>query len=515
MVSRFLLAALVTIPAAAAGWTDYQSGPLHIVSNAGDKTARDRLNEIEQLRYELGVLLGKDKLDTIWPVDLVIFPNQREYTPHALPQPWVEGGSAILGAWMGDTALPHDLLRQLTRRLIEDNAGRMPEAIETALCDLFATIQVKGTIVNLGAPPAADELPPDRMAAWAKIQMLATLPDYAGKLHVYLNNLQQGGDETAAAHNAFDLTPAQLNARVDTYRRAGAFAAAQISGETIDAARDFDEEHITQAAADQLLAELKSAGKAYPPDSPRGLLAQGTRASLLAAAKAVPKWAEPHVKLAALESNPAAKIKELKQAATLNSRDSASWQALAIAQAAGGQYSEADHSWIQAERNAVNDADRQRLHQARLDADEARVEFEIAERKRIAAEQAADLERLRNQSLAEVRAAEDRANKEQGPLKPGTVVVPWWKDADGQKLSGTLTRIDCLKGPMRLTVQPASGMPVQLLIRDPQKVQVQGANEAVLGCGVQKPARKINLVHTGKPDAATGTAGEVLMLEFP
>ena len=514
MVSRLLLATLVVIPVSAASWTDYHLGPLHVISNAGDKTGRDRLNEIEQLRHELGVLLGKDNLDSVWPIDLVLFPNQREYTPHAPPQPWVEGGSAELGAWMGDAALPHDLLRQLTRRLIEDNAGRMPEAIETALCDLLSTIQAKGTIVMIGAAPASGELPPDRMAAWTKIQMLATLPDYAGKLHVYLNNLQQGGDESAAAHNAFDMTPAQLDARVEAYRRAGQFAAAQVSGETIDPARDFDEDRLPESAVDALLAELKSAGKDFPPDSPRGLLAQGTRTSLQAAAKAAPKWADPHVELAALESNPAGKVKELKLAASLKPRDSSVWQALANAQADAMQYTDSDRSWIQAERNAVNPADRERLHQIRLDMDQKRVEFEIAERKRIAAEEAADLERLRNESLAEVRAAEDAVNKER-PLKPGTVIVPWWKDADGQKLSGTLTRIDCLKGPLRLTVQPASGAAVQLLIPDPNNVQIQGGKEVAFGCGAQKPGKAINVVHNGKPDAATGTAGEVLMLEFP
>jgi hypothetical protein len=416
---------------------------------------------------------------------------------------------------MGDAALPHDLLRQLTRRLIEDNAGRMPVAIETALCDLFSTIQVKGVIVSIGAPLGSGELSADRMAAWAKIQMLATLPDYAGKLHVYLNNLQQGGDEVAAAHNAFDLTPAQLKQRVDAYLSAGKFAAAQVSGETVDPNRDFDEKLIPESAANDLLAELKSSGKDFPPDSPRGLLAKGTRASLQAAVKAVPRWSEPHAKLAALEADPAAKIKELKLAATLSPRDSAGWQRLAVAQAAAEQYAEADRSWIQAERNAVNDADRQRIHKTRLDMDDERAAFEIAERKRLAAEQASELEHLRQQAQAEVQAAEDKANKELGGVKPGTVVVPYWKNADGQKLSGTLTKIDCLKGPLRLNVQPASGAPVLLLIRDPEKVQVQGSDQAVFACGAQKPVKKVNVVHDAKPDKATGTVGEVLMLEFP
>ena len=143
---------------------------------------------------------------------------------------FVEGGSATLGAWTADTPLPRDLLRALTLLLVGDNAGRMPESIQTALCDLFSTIDVKGTKVLLGAPLPSGELPPDRMRAWAKMQLLATNPDYSGKIRVYLNNLQQGGDEDLAARNAFGMTPAKLNELVDAYLRAGKFTAAPAIG---------------------------------------------------------------------------------------------------------------------------------------------------------------------------------------------------------------------------------------------------------------------------------------------
>ena len=153
MVFRaFLVTALLAPLASAANWTDYRSGPLHVISNAGDKPARDRLTEMEQLRYTLGALLGKTDLQLIWPVDLVLFPTQRDLGPHALPQPFVEGGSAALSTWTADTALPRDFLRQLTQRFLDANAGRMPEATELALQDLFSTIQVNATKVSLGAP---------------------------------------------------------------------------------------------------------------------------------------------------------------------------------------------------------------------------------------------------------------------------------------------------------------------------------------------------------------------------
>ncbi len=517
MAPRILFAiALTTISASAAGWTDYRTGPFHVISNAGDRAARERLNEIEQLRHELGVVLGKDNLDTVWPLDLVVFANQREYAPHALPQPMVDGGSATLAAWAGDTALPRDFLRQLTLLLIENNAGRMPEATETALCDLFSTIQVNGTRVLLGAPLAAGELSPARLAAWAKLQMLATQPEYSAKLRVYLNNLQQNGDEGVAAHNAFDLTAAELNRRAEANLHAGTFAAAQISAEALNPNRDFVEKPVPETAINDLFAELKAGGKDFPPESARGLLARATnRPSLRLAIEANPRWAEPHEQLADLETEPAVIIQELKTAATLEPRNSGYWQALAVAQADAKKFADADKSWNLAERNAVNDTERARIHETRLDMDERAAAFQVAERKRLAAERIADNQRVLDGALAEVHAAEDAANKRMGGLKPGQTVVPWWNAVDGQKVSGTLTKIDCLKGPLRLTVKPDSGAAVQLLIRDRDNLTLKGTNEAVFGCGVQKPARKINLVHNGKPDATLGTSGDVSMLEFP
>ena len=515
---RAFIAALTLLASAqaAATWTDYKSGPLHVISNAGDKPARDKLTEIEQLRYTLGAVIGKMDVQTVWPVELVLFANQRELGPHALPQPFVAGGDATMAAWTADVALPHDWLRELTRRLIEDNAGRMPESIEVALADLFSTIQVNATKVSLGAPPSAGELSQERMRAWAKMQMLATQPAYSGKLRVYLNNLQQSGEEDVASRNAFGIPVAELNQRADIYLRAGGFTASAVNGEALSPARDFIEKPVAQSAVDVLFAELKAAGKEFPPDSPRGLLAKNTRASLELAVKANPHWSEPHVALAALETQPAAKAKELKIAATLEPRNAATWQALALVQASAEQFAEADKSWALAERNAANEAERTRIHQAHLDLEEQRAAFEVAERKRKLEDDAAALQRIKDNAAAEVRAAEEASHQRTGTLAPGAAPVAWWQDEDGQKLSGTLTRVDCLTGgPLKLTVQPASGKPVFLLIRDTHNLAVKGANQANFACGVQKPVRKINLVHDGKADAKQGTAGDVRMVELP
>src|SRR5262249_39806876 len=131
-------------------------------------------------------------------------------------------------------------------------------------------------------------------------------------VRVYLNNLQQTGDEAVGVRNAFNSTTAKIEAQVDAYVRAGNFAAAPAQGEPFNPNRDFVEKPVPQPAIDALLAELKAAGKNFPPDSPRGLVAKNTRASLELAAKANARWAEPHFRLAALETNSVAKIVDLQ-----------------------------------------------------------------------------------------------------------------------------------------------------------------------------------------------------------
>jgi hypothetical protein len=515
---RLLLLLATAASLFAADWTEYRSGPYRVVSNAGDKAARERLNEMEQVRQALGAMLGKQEMQSVWPVTLILFDNAKQYGPNAVPKPFVDGGSAILSAWSADTPLPLDWKHELARNLIEDNAGRMPESIETALGDLCSTLQVTGTRITLGAPLPQGMLTGDRLRAWSRMQYLATNVELAARLRIYLNNLQQGGDEPLALKNAYNLTVEEVDQRVAEYAKAAKFETTSLPGRAINPSRDFVEKPVSASAITALLAELKAAGSGnitYDPDSPRGLVAKNTKPSLELAATANPRWAEPHVKLAALETNPLAKVKELKTAAALEPRSVAIWQALAGAQTAANQQTDAARSWASAMRAAPNDAERERLRKIQREAEERRIEFEIAEKRRAASERAQELENLKQQAAAEIHAAEEAANKAQGGLKSDAKPVEWWNDPKGEPVEGKLTRVDCLKGPLKLTVEKSAGAQTVVLIPDPNKLTVRGAGEASFACGLQRPARSIKLEHDAKPDAKMGTAGNVLVVEFP
>ncbi|HEV8416144.1 MAG TPA: hypothetical protein VGQ49_21305 [Bryobacteraceae bacterium] len=503
-----LIAVLLASSAFAADWTEYRMGPFRVISNAGDRAARERLTQMEQTRHVLAGMLGKADLPTVWPIVLVLFPNQKEYGPHALPQPFVPGGSSDLSAWTADTPQPLDWRREIVRRLIADNAGLLPGVTVTALEDLFSTIEVNATRVKLGAPLPAGALPPERLREWAKIQLLATNPEYAGRFRVYLGNLQQGNEESVAARNGFDLTLAELNRRADAYFHAGMFEASPVFGEALNPNRDFIEKRVPASDVDDWLAELKAAGKTFPPGSPRGLFADGTTVSLEQAVKANPRWAEPHVRLAELEGNALVKVSRLKEATALEPQTSAYWQALAQAQTAAGQPVDAAKSWISAERTARTDADRGRIHEIRMQAEQRRIDAEIADKQRAADDRAADLQRVKDGAAAEVRAAEAKANREQGGLKSGATPVPFAQIYGGATVTGTLIQVDCLNGPRRLTIQNAKST-VQVLVRG-----TEGLNPADFTCGVQKPVRQVMVIHDSKPDAKLGTVGNVTTYEL-
>src|ERR1700732_2073554 len=115
MLRSAWIAVLLTSTVFAADWTEYRMGPFRVISNAGDRPARERLTEMEQTRHVLAGMLGKTELQTIWPLVLVLFQSQKEYGPRALPQPFVPGGSSDLSAGAADTPQP-DRLREDWRR---------------------------------------------------------------------------------------------------------------------------------------------------------------------------------------------------------------------------------------------------------------------------------------------------------------------------------------------------------------------------------------------------------------
>lgn len=494
----------------AADWTEYRTGPLRVVSNAGDGDARLRLTEMEQIRYVLGGMLGKDPLrhealEVIWPITLVLFESDGDRAAYALPAPFVEGGSANLS-----TTPSPEWRSAIVQQLIEANAGRMPQEVETALADLFASVEVKTTRVVIGAPVSG--LSGARRREWARLHMLATQPEYAGRLRVYLKNLQ-GADITLAAFNSYNVQAAELERRMNAYADQGVFQGVEVFGEAITPSKEFYERRLPPAEVDALLAELKAAGKTFPPESPRGLLAEGTRDSLYAAAAANPKWAEPHFRLAATLQDPKSKTVPLEKAVQLEPRRVDYWEALANAQIAANLYIEAAKSWLGAERAAPTESERARIRRARAAIEQQRVDAELALARVARDEAERELRRVIAESDARVRAAERAANTEnraQATFTEGQAAVTFKEAFTGVRLTGRLAEVECLDNIFKLVIEGGAGSISTVLVQ----ANPEQDGKPVFACGSLSPPRRIEVVHNGRADIRWNTVGEVETFEL-
>ena len=106
------------------------------------------------------------------------------------------------------------------------------------------------------------------------------------------------------------------------------------------------------------------------------------------------------------------------------------------------------------------------MHAARMSIEQQRLDYEEAEKKRKAEEDARDMEKLKAAARAEVHALEDKANG--GAAQRQSNAVPWW---DGPKptgkIGGALKQVDCLGSQARLIIEGDDRKTVKLLVADP------------------------------------------------
>ncbi len=535
------------------------SGPFHVLCAAGDKAAREQMNQLEQFRHALGSALGKSDLHLTWQVEVIVFKNGRQLPP-ASPTLTLARDSYLI-ATTENAGVSPDRFRELARLFIEQNTSHLPVEIERGLLDLFSTLQVSGTHITLGTPiPAAA-----RSRDWARMHLLNVEPAYAGRTRVLISNLEQGSDLDVGYRNAYEKSVAQIDKQLDAYVVAGTFGTTTISARPINAMRDF---HLSTADADtpklaiaDLLLSTNSpnAESAYNAlhgsDAAEGLgllalhankkaeaarlfasaIASETKnarvyfeAALLESdppkarkqlARAItlnPAWGEPPYRLALLETDLDRRSELLKKATSLDPRKVEYWQALAKNETDAARFIDAQKAWGGAERAAATPEERSRIRETRLQLQGDRAEHEAAERRRKAEEEARDLERVKNASMAAIHEAESRTNKK---LNPDGSAPPkaleWWNGTDASgKLEGTLQRFDCMGRQARLIIHGGDGKTVQLLVRDPSQIVLSGGGELTLACGPQKPPRKVLVLYNPKPDKKLGTAGEAASIEF-
>ena len=147
-----------------------------------------------------------------------------------------------------------------------------------------------------------------------------------------------------------------------------------------------------------------------------------------------------------------------------------------------------------------------------MSIEQQRLDYEEAERRRDAEEEARELDALKAKARAEVHELEARYNK--GAPKSGGAAVPWWDGPKpGGKISGMLKQVDCLGKQARLLVEGDDRKILKFLVVDPTHIAITGGGEQSLGCGVQKP-RRVVVEYFPKANGRLATAGEVATIEF-
>ncbi len=550
---------LVSVGAAEERWIEMQTGGFQIFSNAGAKPGRETLVRFEEFRFALAAVLGKPELQLEPPARILLFKTGTEAASFPATQTGRDRFAIVLAA---GAPVPREVFRDVALQLLESNSGRMPAEIEKSLADLYSTAEIIGIRVTLGKPLPASE----RTKTWAKLHMLSTDPSYYGKLKVLFSNLQKGSDTVPAYRNAFGKSEAEIDREAERYLAAGNFVTVSAPNRPLSPERDFPEKPVEPRAAKLAIADLLS-GKGsraiyesliregqYVPEAHEGLgllslrekapdavlrhfkdamdagtkqarpfleyarLESNPESAIPAFERALeldPKLAEAHFLIAGRLTDPKKRIEHLTSAASLAGRNPEYWKALGEALLGEKRFGEAAKAYTQAEHASNGDRQRTEFREARLGLEQQRLDYEAAERKRIAEEKERELRKLKEVAIAEVRALEAKANQANAPDEPGRKVVEWWDGPKASgKLRGSLKQVDCIGKLARLVIESEDRKAVRLLVRDPAQITIIGGGERSFGCGAQKP-RRVIVEYFPKSNPKLATQGEVASIEFP
>lgn len=557
LVSQATLAlALASNLAAADQWVRARLGPFESISDDGRNAAVQALSQFEQFRYALGSAMGVAELRLDPPLRILVFRDAKEMAAAGCDGIGM-GRDHLMACSVASGQLPAALVRQLTKRLLETNFTGIPPATEQALETFFSTVESNAVHVKWGAPPPVAE----RTREWALLHRLITQPEMAGRAHIFLHNLATGMD-TNGAIRSLGEDPAKFQAETDGYLAAGVFTAVQAPNRPLNPDRDFntailtaDDGQLARAdlmgpSAEALYVALLKAGKhaaeaneglgflalragdeakageyfaeAYKAGS-RNVVAMTTYAKaekhydvaievLRKALTIDPKYAAAHWELGDKYDDPKQRLAEWKVALGLAPHNVDWWVSYAKLNEGQKQWAEAGRAWMSASQAATEPAKKEEYLRARGAIEQQRLDDEAAEKRRDAAEKAAEIEKLKTQARKEIADMEARANAANTKKGDNAAVVDWWDEANAATLNGTLTRVDCAGKQLKLSVKDASGAVRVVAIHDANGISVTGGSMK-FSCGVQKP-REVTIRYQPAKDAASGVLGEVTGFEY-
>jgi hypothetical protein len=538
---------------AAERWVQILGAPFRVYSDAGDQNAREIFSQLEEFRTTFSMATGVQDPKLVWPLAVVAVRHEGDAGP-ALPAPSL-GRDALFVTVPAKRPLPPELFERLARMLADQNLRPLPAEEDAGLVAMLSGYSSASVHVTIHPPDAAG-----RTRDWGRIYHLFANPVTRDQLGVYLSNLMQGADRGTAYRNAFRRSGKDMEAELDLFLHSAVFPDIVFSGRPLSPIRDYRIASLEQDDASLLRADLMLArgdtgvAAAYAKlsgataEEGRGLAALAAhdtatarrefaaamknnsknartyyeaalldgstpqaREEFVAAMQRNPRWVAPLLGLANIETTPAEKVKWLDKAASLTPRDAALWRKLAETAISAQEYGIADRAWIGAMRATPDPAARQRLEAAREQMSSARADAQEQQRKREEAAKTADLERVKEETMAEIHAAEQAANRAMNPggEKLTTQPVPYSSlEGNTAKISGTLIQVVCQGKAMTLVVRCDDGSVSRLLVDDPSALAAPDGTP-LLQCGPVKPPRRIAV------ELRPGKRPQVLTVEFP
>lgn len=529
-----LIAALVglAITGWAEDWQKVNAGPFEIYTSGDTKAAKILLGTLEQMRGQLGDLIGVNDAKPEWPVRIVIAKGQT-----AVPLTLTTTCYSML---LPEPAMTRSQKRAVLEKILEASAGPLDRALEEALLTVLATLEADRTRVTVGTVPE----PARQTKDWELLEYLITNDNFRGRVRVFLSNLMKGTDQKTALRNAFEMEEAALRAEAASAR--ASLGAVTYAARTIWPERDYRARDIEQSVGRWQLAiaqlgeprlretarrvcSTAAAGEpeaqacvavAYELDGKADLSAMEAEKALtlprmlyLAAIgqpdrlkhqqhlftvlQLRPVFPAAALAFASKENDPAKAFKALKDASVAAQRDARYLATMAQWAQKAGLYVEEAKAWALAERAALDAKQKEMLREARLGAQDRRYEAEAQARREAEEARLRDIERVRQESMRRVREAEAKARGKLEPLEEGTRVEKWWDgDQPAAFVAGELVRVDCLGGgKARFALREDTAKLALYDVIDPTKLVVSGAGAEnfVFSCGVQKSPRKVKL----------------------
>lgn len=531
-------------------WVEFNIGPFRVDTDSDPGRARQTLANLEQLRWILGGMLENKDLQATWPFRVLI-------TDAAPPgEPSFQFAHAQYICAVRPDSEPSYI--EVARLLLEANTPRLPTEVDRNLPRLFQNLSARGSRVTWAKKPGDADLD------WARLQMFATKPEYAGRFSVFLNNLRGGALLSVAEANAFGKPSEVLEKEVAAYLASGPIPEITVSARPLDPKRDFGEHSLDDPLAAVFLGDAflhadrskaeeayKAAGNADleslaqegfallakgekndPDEYLEDAISHGTKSAwvyaeaaegrnaaeasvnLMKARELNPRWWVPPAKLAGITDNPRQKEQFLKEACQKNPRSADLWQELAELQTRQGKGQIAQNSWIRAGDAAATSEERKAIHEKRRALENERLDAQQNARKQEADAAKAEDDRLREAQLARIRKAEQKADEANSAGTDGSSgqVLAWW-NAGEHPVQGELVKVDCLGEQARLTLRVDGGKRLSVFVADPAKVRKEGP-DAEFACGALAKPRKVSLTYKARPDKRVGTAGDLVSIRF-